>query len=156
LRRAYVAALAERFALSPVTLTERGALSHALRREGCTGPSGAKIERLLDTLDQTAYGTGGPKLPADFARHVYAAFVVVAREARQRIVPVLLLCAVFAASATALDGRDVEATAQFNAGLSAYARHQYGVAATRFAAAAHLAPRAADAWANAGTSAWIV
>ena len=42
LRRAYVAALAERFALSPTTLTERGALSHVLRREGCTGPSGQR------------------------------------------------------------------------------------------------------------------
>src|SRR5262249_50392859 len=101
LRRAYVAALAERFAISPATLTEKGALAHVLRREGCTGPSGAKIERLLDTLDHSAYGTGGPKLPSDFARQVYAAFVVVAREARQRIVPLLLLGALLTVAATA-------------------------------------------------------
>jgi hypothetical protein len=155
LRRAYVAALAERFALSPTTLTERGALSHALRREGVTGPSGARVERLLGTLDQTAYGIG-PALPADIARQVYAAFTSVAREARQRIVPLILLCAVVTATATAfaLGAGESDAATQFNAGLSAYARREYGVAAMRFAAAGHLAPRAADAWANAGTAAW--
>ena len=154
LRRAYVAALAERFAFSPATLTERGALSHVLRREGCTGPSGQRVERLLDTLDRTAYGPG-PELPKDIARQIYAAFVSVAREARQKIVPVVLLCAVLGATARALDVADSQAAEQFRQGLTAYARHQYGPAAMRFAAAAHLAPRAADAWANAGTAAWV-
>ena len=154
LRRAYVAALAERFALSPATLTERGALSHVLRREGCTGPSGQRVERLLDTLDRTAYGPG-PELPKDIARQVYEAFVSVAREARQKIVPLLLLGAVLGATARALDVADVQAAEQFRQGLTEYARHEYGPAAMRFAAAAHLAPRAADAWANAGTAAWV-
>lgn len=154
LRRAYVAALAERFALSPATLTERGALSHVLRREGCTGPSGQRVERLLDTLDRTAYGPGA-ELPKDIARQVYTAFVSVAREARKRIVPVVLLCVAFAASAQALDVNESEAADQFRQGLTAYARHEYGSAAMRFAVAGHLAPRAADAWANAGTAAWV-
>jgi hypothetical protein len=154
LRRAYVAALAERFSLSPATLTERGALSHVLRREGCTGPSGQRVERLLDTLDRTAYGPG-PELPKDIARQVYAAFLSVTREARQKIVPVLLLCAVLGASARALDVTEQQAAEQFRQGLTAYARHEYGPAAVHFAAAGHLAPRAADAWANAGTAAWV-
>jgi hypothetical protein len=55
-----------------------------------------------------------------------------------------------------LDVTDTEASEQFRQGLTAYARHQYGPAAMRFAAAGHLAPRAADAWANAGTAAWVV
>jgi len=155
LRRAYVAALAERFALSPATLTQRGALAHVLRREGCTGPSGMRVERLLDSLDKTAYGPG-PDLPKDIARQAYAAFESVCREARQRIVPLLLLCLVFGATARALGVGEAEATEQFRQGLTAYARHQYGPAAVRFAAAGHLAPRAADAWANAGTAAWVV
>jgi hypothetical protein len=154
LRRAYVAALAERFALSSATLTERGALAHVLRREGCTGPSGMRVERLLDTLDRTAYGPG-PDLPKDIARQVYAAFESVCREARQRIVPILLICAVLGATARALDVADTEAAEQFRQGLTSYTRHEYGPAAVRFAAAAHLAPRAADAWANAGTAAWV-
>ena len=155
LRRAYVAALAERFALSPGTLTQRGALAHVLRREGCTGPSGMRVEKLLDSLDKTAYGPG-PDLPKDIARQAYAAFESVCREARQRIVPLLLLCIVFGATARALGVGEVEASEQFRQGLTAYARHQYGTSAVRFAAAGHLAPRAADAWANAGTAAWVV
>ncbi|HZS61489.1 MAG TPA: SH3 domain-containing protein [Gemmatimonadaceae bacterium] len=154
LRRAYVAALAERFALSPATLTERGALSHVLRREGCTGPSGQRAERLLDTLDRTAYGPG-PELPKDIARQIYEAFVSVTREARDRIIPVLLLCAVIGVAAKAIDVAGTQAAEQFRQGLTAYTRHQYGPAAIGFAAAGHLAPRAADAWANAGTAAWV-
>jgi hypothetical protein len=154
LRRAYVAALAERFALSPTTLTERGALAHILRREGCTGPSGQRVERLLDSLDRTAYGPG-TDLPKDIAHQVYAAFLCVAREARKRIVPLLLLGAVLGVTVKALDVAESQAAEQFRQGLTAYTRHEYGSAAMRFAAAAHLAPRAADAWANAGTAAWV-
>jgi hypothetical protein len=154
LRRAYVAALAERFALSPEMLTERGALAHALRREGCTHPSCAQAEKLLSSLDEMAYGSGGPKLPPDTARRAFEAFMTVAREARQRIVPIVLLCAVLAATAGAIGVADNEAESRFHAGLSAYARREYGPAAVRFAAAGHLAPRAADAWADAGTAAW--
>jgi hypothetical protein len=154
LRRAYVAALAERFAISPATLTERGALSHVLRREGCTGPSGMRVEKLLDSLDRTAYGPG-TDLPKDITRQVYAAFLCVAREARKRIVPLLLLGAVLGVTAKALESTETQAAEQFRQGLTAYARHEYGSAAMRFAAAGHLAPRAADAWANAGTAAWV-
>jgi SH3-like domain-containing protein len=113
-----------------------------------------RVERLLDTLDRTAYGPG-PDLPKDIARQVYAAFESVCREARQRIVPILLICAVLGATARALDVADTEAAEQFRQGLTSYTRHEYGPAAVRFAAAAHLAPRAADAWANAGTAAWV-
>src|SRR5262249_28592856 len=134
LRRAYVAALAERFALSPTTLTERGALSHVLRREGCTGPSGMRVERVLGTLDRTAYGPG-PDLPKDIARQAYTAFKSVCREARKRIVPVLLLgialSVSFGAVAWAVDVAETEATEQFRQGLTAYARHEYGPAAVR-------------------------
>lgn len=156
LRRAYVAALAERFALPPAALTERGGLARVLRREGVTGASGQRVEGLLAMLDRTAYGPGA-SLPADIGRQAYAAFLSVAREARTRIVPILLLCALAVVGSTAVvlaADLSEQATAQFRQGLSAYTRHDYRRAALEFAAAAHLEPRAADAWANAGTAAW--
>jgi hypothetical protein len=113
-----------------------------------------RVEKLLDSLDRTAYGPGAD-LPKDIARQAYAAFESVCREARQRIVPVLVLCVAFSVTALGLGTADIEANAQFRQGLTAYARHEYGPAAIRFAAAGHFAPRAADAWANAGTAAWV-
>jgi hypothetical protein len=57
-RRAFVRALQERFTLPPTVLTDRGALSHALRLEGVTAAAAEATEALLTTLDRGAFSVG--------------------------------------------------------------------------------------------------
>jgi hypothetical protein len=163
LRRAFVAALAERFALPPQTLAEPGGLARVLRREGVTGPTGQRADGLLAQLDESAYGKGAP-LSDDLRETAYAVYRSVAQEARARISPAVTRALVVLAAfmvigsgvAIAATGDGVQAAQDFHEGVDAYSARQYRQAATRFAAAARLAPRATDAWANAGTAAWAL
>jgi BatD DUF11 like domain len=162
LRRAFVSALAERFSLAPRTLAEPGGLAKVLRREGVTGPTGLQADELLARLDAAAYGNGAP-LSEDLRETAYAIYRAVAQEARApMVVPksliVMLAAAAVIGGGAAMAGTSKEALAaqEFQEGVAAYAGHQYRDAAARFAAATRLAPRATDAWANAGTAAWEV
>jgi len=68
-----------------------------------------------------------------------------------------LLAVAGAARAASPDaGTDVAAGRDFHEGVVAYAARDFRGAADRFAAAARLAPRAPDAWANVGTAAWAL
>jgi Bacterial SH3 domain len=166
LRRAFVAALAERFALAPRTLAEPGGLARVLRREGVTGPTGLRADGLLARLDEAAYGKGTP-LSDDLRETAYAVYRSVAQEARAPMtgatVPKSVIVILVAAAAVVGSGaafaaasNDALAAQEFQEGLAAYGGHHYRDAAARFAAATRLAPRATDAWANAGTAAWEV
>jgi tetratricopeptide (TPR) repeat protein len=161
LRRAFVAALAERFALSPRTLAEPGGLARVLRREGVTGPTGVRADGLLARLDAAAYGGGAP-LSDDLRETAYAVYRSVEQEARSRVastevralIVVATIAVIGAGTAMAGPSNGALAASEFQEGVAAYAGHQYREAAARFAAATRLAPRATDAWANAGTAAW--
>jgi Bacterial SH3 domain/BatD DUF11 like domain len=169
LRRAFVAALAERFALSSRTLAEPGGLARVLRREGVTAPTGQRADRLLAKLDEAAYGRGessGEPLSSELRQSAYAVYRAVAQEARAPLgtpgvskhVIVVLAAMVVVGGSTALAAasNDALAAQAFEEGVVSYSGHHYRDAAARFAAAARLAPRATDAWANAGTAAWEV
>jgi hypothetical protein len=71
----------------------------------------------------------------------------------------VLIWAVFAAAAVARAfAGDTSAAEQreFNDGVASYSQGRFGSAAAHFAGVARLAPRAPDAWADAGTSAWAM
>jgi len=165
LRRAFVAALAERFALPPRTLAEPGGLARVLRREGVTGPTGLRADGLLARLDEAAYGNGAP-LADDLRETAYAIYRSVAQEARSPVsstaarglvvLATVGLIAGGAFGAIAETGSGALAAQEFQEGVAAYSGRHYREAVTRFAAAARLAPRATDAWANAGTAAWAL
>jgi Bacterial SH3 domain/BatD DUF11 like domain len=170
LRRAFVAALAERFALSAQTLAAPGGLAKVLRREGVTAPTGQRADRLLAELDEAAYGRGetsGEPVSSELRQSAYAVYRAVAQEARaplgtplgasKHVIVVLAAMLVVGGSAAlAAASNDALAAQEFQEGLVSYSDHHYRDAAARFAAAARLAPRATDAWANAGTAAWEV
>jgi len=180
-RRAFVAALAERFTLAPETLSSAGGLARSLRREGVTEATGRRAEQILARLDQGAYG-GGTSTER-LASSAYAAYQAVVAEARQPLAAsgspapretprrrgpsggaagVLVLAATIGAmlaavgAASADPGTDQAAAQEFREGVVAYAARDFRAAADRFVGAARLAPRAPDAWANAGTAAWAL
>ena len=163
-RRAFVGAMAERFALAPATLAEPGGLARVLRREGVTESTRQQADRLLARLDEAAYGHGAP-LTADMRERAYAVYRAVAREARapvtgpfSKTIRVLIIGTMLVTAGVGVvrAAADAPAAREFREGLVDYGARDFRGAAARFAAAARLAPRAADAWANAGTAAWAL
>ncbi len=169
-RRAFVRALEERFVLPPTVLTDRGALTHALRLEGVTAATAEVAESVLTALDRGAFGVG-EILPSNVCAHAYAAFRNAVAEARPRrggsrretarssdraTVAVIMIGAVASAMGARAVAQDQPetATAAFAAGVKAYTTGNYRAAASQFAAVTQWAPDAPDAWANAGTAAW--
>jgi hypothetical protein len=170
-RRAFVHALEERFALPPTVLTDRGALTHALRLEGVTAATAEIAERVLALLDRGAFGVG-EVVPTDVCARAYAVYEDLIAEARPRraaqrqdprplrrspttigLLVTAVLTSTVTGRAVAQDGTTAAATA-FAAGVKAYSVGNYRAAAAHFAAATEWTPGAADAWANAGTAAW--
>jgi hypothetical protein len=170
-RRVFVRALEERFTLPPTVLTDRGALSHALRLEGVTAAAAEATEAILMTLDRGAFGVG-EALPPDVSARAYAVYREVISEARKRrstpdrgrdpirprgsvvaLAVASALAATMAAHVLVSEGEAPDAAA-FAAGVRAYVAGNYRAAATHFAAVTALSPRAPDGWANAGTAAW--
>lgn len=174
-RGLFVRALEARFRLGPTTLTDLGALAHALRREGVRPQTAARAEALVAALDRAAFGnapSAEPEQIPDAGVRAIAVYDAVISEARPRAVreplghtpsprgtAVVVLCVVGLAGATAWAGtmaRDGRATErrEFAAGVASYAAGDYASAAAQFAAVTQLAPGAPDAWVNAGTAAW--
>ena len=169
-RRAFVAALSDRLAIPALAMTRRGALIRALRRSGVSTEVAADAEALLIALDAAAFSrdgrAGAPVRDAvDRACRIFAA---VDREALHRPRPshpgmrgvrttALVLLGVLGAAA-GLEARRAPDLAErhFAQGLEHYDARDYHSAVRAFGTAARLEPRAADAWANFGTSAWAV
>ena len=177
-RRLFVRALVDRFDLPVITLTDRGALTQALRREGVTAARAGEAQAVLAVLDRAAFDTAAaPRRPvsSNVCIRAHAAYVAVVAEARRRTVPArtgtpggdggrtadgaaflvaaLLASGVAITVATAAENASRDSR-EFDAGLTSYAQGRFGVAATHFATAAAISPRSPDAWANAGTAAW--
>jgi tetratricopeptide (TPR) repeat protein len=169
LRRAYVGAIAARLHLTPGEITTtRGALAKALRRAGTTPETAAAAEALLVALDRAAYSPGAPP-PAGAAASALDLFGRVDGEARSRLAlaarrfapSVALAVAVGAGAAGAasavaaqLQADEPTPAERFAAGRAAYEARRFPEAARLFADVARAQPRAADAWANFGTSSW--
>ena len=171
-RRLLVRALRDRFVLDPTAFTDPGTLTHALRREGVTASAAAAAERVLVALDQAAFGATAVA-PQPLVANAYAALINVAAEARRpasdaadvepatngrRRTLALLIVAGLAASggwAGAIEQAAASVAARdFATGVAAYQAGAFGRAAVYFGAVAQWAPRASNAWANAGTAAW--
>jgi hypothetical protein len=166
-RRLYVRALNDRFDLEPVAFTDAGVLAHALRLEGVTAASAESAEEVLRLLDRSSFAPD-KTAPVDACRRANAALETAVAEARARrgsrsasrassVLPLVVICSAVLSGtvAQALDRDTTAAQArEFSAGVVSYHNGNFGAAATHFAAVAELAPRASDAWANAGTAAW--
>lgn len=159
IRRAYLAALAERLGLPPMTLGRRGGLARTLRRAGVSADVATAAEHLLQELDAAAYSpTAGAD--ADVARRAEATVVAVGREARpveslRDGLPLAGLLLAALAFATPLAAQAPPPTA-FARGVEAYAERRYLDARREFAAAAERTPRSADAWANYATASFAL
>lgn len=157
-RRAFVAALAERLTIDAECFTRPGALAHALRRCGVSTQVAADAERLLRRLDECAFAAAG-YLFSDAARRALELYRAVDREALTRgelalrpAVIAIVLTIGLGAALHALPASD--ARASFVHGVSEYYGGHYASARNAFARAAVAEPRSPDAWANLGTAAW--
>ena len=163
-RRAFVAALSERLALSALVTTRRGALVRAMRRRGVSASVAAEAVALLVALDEAAFGARRGRVP-DAARRACRVYETIDREAlrRPRATPSrrqtgagLIVLVALLGGATALEARRADDAAErsFARGVSLYGAGAWPSAARAFGTAARLVPRGADAWANYGTAAW--
>jgi len=160
LRRAFASALGERLGVSSERFTRVGALARALRRAGVSVSTAADAEVLLRQLDEAAYGQSAA-MPNDALQRAVAIARATDVEALPRhqlrlprvlglLIAIALPLSIGTVRALAVD----EARQQFEAGVRAYAAHDFAGARDAFAAASSRAAWAPDAWANLGTSAW--
>jgi tetratricopeptide (TPR) repeat protein len=169
-RRRLLDGLAERLATTRMALVEREALERRLRRRGVTRETTARVLRLVEELDAAAWAPASRRREViarlDVARldellgavqaEAMPAGAVRARPTEESrrggsALALALALAGVAASAvaqTAPSPRFADAVAAFDAGEAA-------TAASTFRALAEASPRHADAWANAGTAAWV-
>jgi hypothetical protein len=159
LRRAYAAAIAERVNVSAATLSNHAELVRTLRRVGVSTETAQRADALLAELDAVVFGRKG-ELPPDAPRRAHELVHAIDAEAKARrdivtraaSVSALLLIAV-SVHAAQVTGFDAESRA-FAEGVREYDDRQFDAARTTFFDLARARPRAADAWANFGTSSW--
>ncbi|HEX2781468.1 MAG TPA: hypothetical protein VHM30_18335 [Gemmatimonadaceae bacterium] len=161
IRVALVAALVERKVVTPFDLGRESDVVRALRRCGVSSATASEVASLLAELDAASYASTRAT-PANAAKRALTAFRAVDAESRDRAVlgtpPLIALVAgsLALASAAAMSAAPLDdAERLFASGVRAYDAGRYAVAAASFDSAATAHPRAADAWANAGTAHWI-
>ena len=153
LRRLFLDALRDRV---PSVAREHAPLARTLRRAGVSDATALEAEALLGRLDDAAFSPGGELEPGDLRDAAELAEAVqresMSSHAVTRALGVSGLLVVVGGSA--LLGATDGAEQSFAEGVRAYQRGQYSIAERRFQRATMDAPRAVDAWANLGTSAW--
>lgn len=156
IRRAWVAALAERLLLPAESLTRRGELARQLRRSGVVADTAREADALLRELDEAIYAGERRSAPRGAARRAFDLLRRVDREAIRRVSLLILAAASIAAArpAIAAVAQAVALRARFLEAVGSYAMGDYAQASVGFAAVARSAPRAPDAWANLGTASW--
>lgn len=160
-RRVYTFALAERLGLSPESFTRTGALARALRRRGVSTEVALQAEQFLRQLDEAAFSASGT-LAADSAARAKQLYQLVDSEALPSssisgttIASIcLVLVALGFATADAHDAANARQT--FDAGVAAYAQHDFVAARDAFNATVQAEPNAPDGWANLGTASWAI
>jgi len=155
-RRALAAALVERV---PALGGGRNVpVARLLRRAGVTDRTADDAVAFLAELDQAAFAIDHPAALNLVDRAIAVARAVDAEAVRPsqtlaRSTRAILLIALVSAGAAAAAVPDPLVRA-FGEGVAAYTRKDYGTAERIFARVSARAPRAGDAWANLGTSAW--
>jgi hypothetical protein len=160
-RRALIGALIERGVLTPGDLLRADDVIRALRRAGVSPDTAASAATLLDELSAASYAQTRREAN-DAGRRARAVYGSVDAEARDRTVlagigavarsVVLVAVVALGASAVALAADPVGSV--FARGVHEYDVARFARAAESFDSSASLAPRAVDAWANAGTAHW--
>ncbi len=157
-RRAFREALGHRIPGAQPVLTDPRGLQRTLRRAGVTLATAHDVRALLDELDASLYG-GRVERHVDVGRRAHelvqrldAEAVPVGAGRLRAGVSLVLLCAAALTGAAATD-RD---EAVFRQGLNTWDAGDAVGAGAAFRELAVRRPRAADAWMNAGTAAWVV
>ena len=153
LRRLYLDALRERI---PSIGRGHDPLGRVLRRAGVSDATAIEAEELLGRLDDAAFSPGGELEPsalrdaaeiAESVRREAMPSHAAAHAVTGSIVLLVVASATLLAIAAAAD-------TSFSDGVRAYQRGQFAIAERRFLKATLESPRAVDAWANLGSSAW--
>jgi hypothetical protein len=158
-RRALTSALGERLQIDAATLADPRRIVRALRRRGVTRETAELTAKLHAELDAAVFDGTGREPDPSLGPRAAAVFEAVDREATHRQVPIrrlttvsgLVLCV---AASDGLALQDASPALAFDHAVELYDAGAYGAAQRVFEAIATGEPRAADAWANAGASAW--
>ena len=159
-RRAFREGIAARVPSAAASLTQRRTLERTLRRAGVTASTARDVSVLLDEFDASLY-SGNALRRADVAQRALDLCQRVDQEAvplagtargMPRALAVLLVVGTGVATA-----RDVDPDAAvFRAALSTWDAGDVPAAREGFVDVARRRPRSADAWMNAGTTAWVL
>ncbi|HJQ19277.1 MAG TPA: hypothetical protein VJ867_02940 [Gemmatimonadaceae bacterium] len=157
-RRLFVRALAARLGCGPEEFTRPGALDRALRRAGVSEETSTRAEIMLRALDSASFDVAGT-LPRNAPREAGTIARAVDAEALARTelpfwLPALFTVALCTLGVAAMAADN--AAVSFSRGVSAYLRQDFADARSAFSDAVNAAPAAPDAWANYGTSAWLL
>jgi hypothetical protein len=160
-RRALTTALADRLQVDAATLADPRRIVRALRRRGVTRDTAHQAAHLHAELDAAVFGGSQHTLDPAVAARAARIFDAIDREATHRRSSLgrlgdfasafLLVAGASVAQASQAPSVDSQA---FERGVALYQEGAYSSAQRIFAALAAAEPRAADAWANSGTSAW--
>ncbi|MBV6521405.1 MAG: hypothetical protein MNPFHGCM_01541 [Gemmatimonadaceae bacterium] len=161
LRRDYARALADRIPGSGSFLSNHVRLARILRRAGVSPETAADASRLLAEMDASVFGRS-PAPPTDRGIRAHRLLQAIDDEAlpREEIprIPLRLHSSVFVGMALVATGAGVSIAAdsatEFQTAVAAYDARDLGRARALFENVARQHPRAADAWANAGSVAW--
>jgi len=160
-RRLVHDALRDRLGLDAGLALAEGTLVADLRHEGVTLETARRAETLLRLVDAAVFGGTPPADPptaADLAT-LFAAIDVEARHrgatphARRAVTAALVLLACVAVPGLARQGDGVEQ--RWAEAQTAYAGRDYALAARHFSDVARQRADHPNAWANAGTAAWL-
>ena len=159
-RSAVRTALTARLGSNAIPWGDAAGIRRALRHHGVTGATIDEALVLFARIDGAAYGTR-PETLADAAARALGVCEAIDREARRPAKPkrgpdavrTATLAFVMIATSAIAQGA-VNARALFATGVTEYATNDVAAAARSFFASAHASPRAAVAWANAGTASW--
>ncbi len=172
LRRAFTAAITTRTGCGGRAMTETRALVRALRHAGVTTATAERAVLVLGEIDRATYGGDGRSPAPDLALRAADTFAAIDAEAIPFGLPhprpaahaaalhgrgLALLAAAFTfgtVSAIAATDDEAQEVARFTRGTAHYNRGEYEAAMHEFRDIVIRVPRAADAWANLGTSAW--
>jgi len=161
LRRLTHHALRERLGLDAGLALADGTLVAALRHEGVTVETARRAETLLRLLDRAVFGgarSANPPAAADLS----ALYHAVDGEARrfaapsraQRAAPLMLVLLAALATPAIARQRD-DSDKSWAEAQTAFAGRDFALASRHFLDVARTHPRHANAWANAGTAAWL-
>lgn len=163
-RRVFAAQVAHRTGVDANALADGRRLVRMLQRVGVTADTATRTQVVLAEIDRATYGSSGSEPAGDLARRAAETYAAIDAEAiprnghgrgAGRVGAVTLLVAAGWLGGTGLARADQAAEAShFARGTALYERGEFVAAMTEFREITSRVPRAADAWANLGTSAW--